>query len=599
MPLSGQHPYGNISTPPQQNWGTAQYGMGHAHGLSNRTASTPPSERSWYGTGAGCTPATPPPASKLGGYGTPGSNQSRTHRFGSPATRSPRTPDDRPVQSHQVWQLRRDATANGTGPAGNNNSNSVSGANTPSAPATPNGPNAAGSLHGSSVTPTSNSPASARQAAAYKNLTALPFRNHQPQDGGAGTPTGGLRRGTPPKTRTPSPAHYAAAAGYGVPSAAAAAAGGGNPANGHAASYRAALAQSGAGGGGGAAPPAGNGYFSSSQNAYVPLAQGGGGGGGAAGAGGGGGGGGKTPVYHPPNPSAARRPRSPSPARDPRTPTSMAPPKRVFSTPPYSNRNNFEQHWDQQEQQHYKHIHPLAPAPQAPAEPDYATSPHAGRRPSMLWDGMSQFIIAPQAAEDKGKYCVVLDLDETLVYARDGPIQCRPGYKELMRVLASSAETVVWTAGERSYAKEVLRQLDSGVGAIRHCIYRHHLWFDGQVGQVKDLRLLGRDPDKVLLVENTPDCLRKNATQAVLVPDFRGSDEQGILTLLTVFMKDLFKSNAPVAHFLRSSPLITPREVVTNLGDSIICHTIGDPDYEFKRAENPDTLPQYQRRPKW
>eukprot|EP01064_Diplonema_japonicum_P001542 TRINITY_DN1100_c0_g1_i1.p1 TRINITY_DN1100_c0_g1~~TRINITY_DN1100_c0_g1_i1.p1 ORF type:complete len:427 (+),score=48.89 TRINITY_DN1100_c0_g1_i1:55-1335(+) len=279
--------------------------------------------------------------------------------------------------------------------------------------------------------------------------------------------------------------------------------------------------------------------------------------------------------------------RTPSPthatfeSRLPRTTSPMAPPKRVFSTPP--SRAYSEHTWRDEDKA--KPYNTALPPPASPASPD--------RRPSMLWDGMSQFIIAPQAHEDRGKYCVVLDLDETLVYARDGPIQCRPGFKEMIRVLGQHCETVVWTAGERSYAKEVLKQLDT-VGAIRHCIYRHHLWFDGQPGQVKDLRLLGRDPDRVLLVENTPDCLRKNATQAILVPDFRGKDEQGILTLLTVFLKDMVKSGLPVAQYLRSSPLITPREVTTNVGDTIICHTIGDSDANFQhRAPNQDSLPSY------
>ena len=262
-----------------------------------------------------------------------------------------------------------------------------------------------------------------------------------------------------------------------------------------------------------------------------------------------------------------RLPRSGSPA--------MHPPKRVFSTPPS---------YDRDEPQ-------LFPSPASPRQKTTA------RRPSMLWDGSSQFIIQPQAHEDKGKYCIVLDLDETIVYARDGPIKCRPGYRELIAELGKYCETVVWTAGERSYAKEVLKQIDPTSSAIRHCIYRHHLWFDGRLGQVKDLRLLGREPDRVLLVENTPDCLRKNATQSVLVPDFRGHDQHGILRLLTKVVIELVKTGQPVAQYLRSSSLVTPREVSTNVGDTIICHTIGESDENFShRAPNPDTLPSYAKK---
>ena len=266
-----------------------------------------------------------------------------------------------------------------------------------------------------------------------------------------------------------------------------------------------------------------------------------------------------------------------------------SPPKRVFSTPPATAGQRTAQH---QQQQGYEAARGSAYL--AAAGGTEAASPRGGsnaaRRPSMLWDGESDFIVRGQADEDRGKYCVVLDLDETLVFARNGPIQLRPGCKELIRLLGDHCETVVWTAGERSYAKEVLQKIDD-VGAIRHCVYRHHLWFNGQAGQVKDLGMLGRNPDRVLLVENTPDCLRKNATQSVLVPDFRGTCRSNTLYGLIEVVKSLVKSNLPVAQFLRQTSLVEPREVCTNVGDTIFCHTVaGGIAEEFSnRSPNPDT----------
>ena len=270
--------------------------------------------------------------------------------------------------------------------------------------------------------------------------------------------------------------------------------------------------------------------------------------------------------------------------------SSPAPPKRVFSSPPPSFRGvgaDTSPHTPRGcSTDKFDQKSPGTPAGGGPIR----FCGNQNRRASMLWDGTSEFIIEEQAEEDRGKYCVVLDLDETLVFARDGPIQLRPGCKELISALGEHCETVVWTAGERSYAKEVLRKLDE-FGPIRHCVYRHHLWFNGKAGQVKDLRLLGRDNDRVLLVENTPDCLRKNATQSLLVPDFRGKCASNTLYSLAEFVKGLVRSDMPVSQYLRQSPLIAPRQVATNVGDTIFVHTLSvGTDAEFQnRAPNPDT----------
>ena len=66
--------------------------------------------------------------------------------------------------------------------------------------------------------------------------------------------------------------------------------------------------------------------------------------------------------------------------------------------------------------------------------------------------------LVPPPREDR--YTVVLDLDETLIYARDGPLEVRPYFDEFLSLLDGCCEVIVWTAGERSYAKAVIRNID-------------------------------------------------------------------------------------------------------------------------------------------
>jgi hypothetical protein len=121
---------------------------------------------------------------------------------------------------------------------------------------------------------------------------------------------------------------------------------------------------------------------------------------------------------------------------------------------------------------------------------------------------------------------VVVDLDETVVYARDGPVLLRPYARDLATTLQSSgAEVIVWTAAARPYALECLK-------AFGACTFWHHLvtresraWGyveDEDLPMVKDIRQLGRPLDRVLVIENSPASVRSQPGNAVLVQDFRG-----------------------------------------------------------------------------
>lgn len=131
------------------------------------------------------------------------------------------------------------------------------------------------------------------------------------------------------------------------------------------------------------------------------------------------------------------------------------------------------------------------------------------------------YFIPSQDPADRGKPLVVLDLDETLVYARQGPINVRPGVKELLSALDGRAEVAVWTAGERDYAQGVIERIDPN-HTIQHCVYRHPKWWTGQPGYSKDLTNLGRSLDRVILIDNTPDCLKDQPWNCLLVEDYTG-----------------------------------------------------------------------------
>lgn len=136
------------------------------------------------------------------------------------------------------------------------------------------------------------------------------------------------------------------------------------------------------------------------------------------------------------------------------------------------------------------------------------------------------YLVPPPREVDEGKLVVVLDLDETLIFSRGNRVFERQGVSKLLQTLKGRCEVIVWTAGTRDYALDVIRIIDPYF-AIQHCIYRHPMWWNGEIGCTKDLRMLGRPMERVILIDNTPEVFRENPENGILVSDFLGREATG------------------------------------------------------------------------
>lgn len=125
---------------------------------------------------------------------------------------------------------------------------------------------------------------------------------------------------------------------------------------------------------------------------------------------------------------------------------------------------------------------------------------------------------------ENNKFTVVFDLDETLIYNR-GKFVLRDYAVELLEKikLINGIEIILWTASVKETCLEALHKI-SEKELFDHIIWRSNVWYDGEI-HVKDLRLLGRDMNKIIIVENAPLVCIKNPENAILVQDFMGDDE--------------------------------------------------------------------------
>jgi len=126
------------------------------------------------------------------------------------------------------------------------------------------------------------------------------------------------------------------------------------------------------------------------------------------------------------------------------------------------------------------------------------------------------------SSEDKGRKCLVLDLDETLVHSSFQPIECsfhlpieldgqqykvyvlkRPFVDEFITECAKLYELVIFTASLSEYANPVIDTLDKK-GLIKHRLFRESCVFHENQVYVKDLSRLGRNIKDCIIIDNSP-----------------------------------------------------------------------------------------------
>lgn len=144
-----------------------------------------------------------------------------------------------------------------------------------------------------------------------------------------------------------------------------------------------------------------------------------------------------------------------------------------------------------------------------------------------------------QEVETRPHLTVVLDLDETLVSNRRADLSyaiLRPYVLHVLHALRhmKNLEIVLWTASTRETGAPVVDQLQEGGIIFDDVIYRNDMWFTEPV-HTKDLRLLGRDTDRVVVFDNAPNCCKLNPHNAVLVEDFMGSRHENDAALVNVY----------------------------------------------------------------
>jgi len=91
----------------------------------------------------------------------------------------------------------------------------------------------------------------------------------------------------------------------------------------------------------------------------------------------------------------------------------------------------------------------------------------------------------------------------------------------------------------------------------------------------RELAAVGRNLDEMVIIENTPDCIRGYEENGILVADYEGGeDEDHTLFAIQQVLEELVKSGKKVPEGIRGCKLLTRSYVPTDLGDQLYVYCL-------------------------
>lgn len=150
-------------------------------------------------------------------------------------------------------------------------------------------------------------------------------------------------------------------------------------------------------------------------------------------------------------------------------------------------------------------------------------------------------------------YTLVLDLDETLIHYFEldgmGNYDIRPGmYEFVQRMSALGYEIVIFTAATQDYADWVIDQIDPE-RLIVHRLYRQHALPLGPIF-VKDLSLVGRDLDRMLIIDNVQENFMLQPNNGIFILSWYDDPHDTALSGLTPLLDELITTRVKVSEIL-------------------------------------------------
>ena len=156
----------------------------------------------------------------------------------------------------------------------------------------------------------------------------------------------------------------------------------------------------------------------------------------------------------------------------------------------------------------------------------------------------SKICYLPKINYNKYKYTLVLDLDETLAHVTNqnnkNKIILRPYLHEFLRTMKHYYELVLFSFGTKEYVDPIVNIIEKNEKFFEYKLYRQHATLYKNEF-IKDLSKLGRDLNRVIIVDNLRRVFKLQKENGICIKSFYGDTEEDgtILKDLTNILEDI------------------------------------------------------------
>ena len=148
--------------------------------------------------------------------------------------------------------------------------------------------------------------------------------------------------------------------------------------------------------------------------------------------------------------------------------------------------------------------------------------------------------------QNKKKYSLVLDLDETLIHFKinpneieEGMLRLRPGIFSFLEKVHQYYEIILFTEASEAYANLILEVFKDKKDKkyFDYVLYRQHTIINGQ-DFIKDLTRIGRPLDKIIIIDNIAQNFKLQKDNGITIKPFFGEDQsdQALIDLIPILI---------------------------------------------------------------
>ena len=148
--------------------------------------------------------------------------------------------------------------------------------------------------------------------------------------------------------------------------------------------------------------------------------------------------------------------------------------------------------------------------------------------------------------ENKKKYSLVIDLDETLIHFtvnnnanEEGVLKLRPGVFSFLEKVGKFYEIILFTEASEAYTKLMMEAFNNNKNKkyFDYKLYRQHCIIVEQ-DFIKDLSRIGRPLDKTIIIDNIAQNFKMQKKNGILIKPFLGEDQndQALIDLIPILI---------------------------------------------------------------